>query len=613
MTRISVMGTEHKVGILYITDRGLALAEGLQRLYPKAVIARFNTVAAEQLWDTQRVLIFIMATGIVVRTIGPLVKDKKKDPAVIVLDEKGKFAVSLLSGHLGGANEHAKEIAHFLKGKAVVTTASDVNNLTSIDMWARQKGLVIEDWREVSRIGTRLLNKGMLKVYTEARLDLPDDFMEVDDPEKADAVITNRVNLPGKEPLVLRPKNLLIGIGCNKGTQADEIEEAVKKALAENNLSFLSIQLLATIDRKGSEPGLVNFVKRHGFGISVFTAGELNSVKGITKSDAAFKATGAQAVAEPAALLASGSDKLLVLKHKIGNVTVAVAERPFSVKSEALSVKRAEEELEGRLRSEIGNRKSESSKGMIYIVGTGPGNLEHITPRALRAIESSETIVGYGTYLNLIRELLAGKEVVSTGMTKEIERCRKAADLAIAGRTVSVVSGGDPGIFAMAGLVFEILKDHDDQDRALQVEVEVIPGISALNACAARLGAPLMHDFAAISLSDRLTPWDLIEKRLEAAAMSDLVIVLYNPKSAGRQDQIGKAVDIILKWRNPQTPVGLVKAAMRENEDVAITNLEEILSRVIDMQTTVIVGNSKTFIWNNRMITPRGYETKFKV
>jgi precorrin-3B C17-methyltransferase len=254
-----------------------------------------------------------------------------------------------------------------------------------------------------------------------------------------------------------------------------------------------------------------------------------------------------------------------------------------------------------------------NTQNCIYIVGTGPGSLEHITPRAVWAIEESDVIVGYGTYLNLIRELLAGKEVISTGMSKVVERCRKAVELAIAGRTVSVISGGDPGIFAMAGLVFEILQNHGDRERALQLSVEVVPGISALNACAARLGAPLMHDFAAISLSDRLTSWDLIEMRLEAAAASDLVVVLYNPKSTGRQNQIAKAVDIVLKRRSPQTPVGIVRAAMREDESVTITSLKEILSHPIDMQTTVIIGNSKTFVWNNRMITPRGYENKFKI
>ncbi|PIX89189.1 MAG: precorrin-3B C(17)-methyltransferase, partial [Nitrospirae bacterium CG_4_10_14_3_um_filter_44_29] len=222
---------------------------------------------------------------------------------------------------------------------------------------------------------------------------------------------------------------------------------------------------------------------------------------------------------------------------------------------------------------------------------------------------------------------------VSTGMTQEIDRCKKAVELAISGRTVSIISGGDPGIYAMAGLVFEMLKNETEKQRSGEMEtkeqhrtetspihrftdspiqVEVIPGVSALNACAARLGAPLMHDFASISLSDRLTPWEVIEKRLDAAAKSDFVIILYNPKSKGRAEHINKAREIILKYRKPETPVGIVKGAMREDEKIVIADLKNMLEHEIDMQTTVIIGNSQTFVWNNRMITPRGYEKKFK-
>lgn len=589
------MGTENSVAILYITKKGLDLADRLTGLYARALVTRFNSNRVAQLWDTQSALIFIMAAGIVVRTIAPLIKDKRRDPAVVVLDEKGRFAISLLSGHLGGANECAEEIAAFLEGKAVITTSSDVNNMTSIDIWARQNNLVIENWKKVPRTATRFLNRGLLRVYTDVLLDLPDHFIKVDEPEAGDVIITNKSDLPGKDKLILRPRNLVIGIGCNKAAQSDEIEEAVKKILKGNNLSVLSIRSLATIDRKGNEPGLLAFAEKYNLEINTFTPGELNTVKGILKSEAAFKATGAQAVAEPAALLASGADKLLVAKQKMGNVTIAVAEKQLKVKSEKLKM------------------KGKKPGGRIYIVGTGPGGIEHITPHAQNAIEASDVIVGYDTYLNLIQGLIKGKEIISTGMTKEVERCRKAVELAISGETVSVISGGDPGIFAMAGLVFEILKNHNALCDPAHVAVEVIPGISALNACAARLGAPLMNDFAVISLSDRLTPWKLIEKRLEAASMSDLVIVLYNPKSTGRQGHIKKAADIVLQQRSPETPVGIVKAAMREDEHIAITNLEGMLNHDIDMQTTVIIGNSQSFIWNNRMITPRGYENKFKI
>lgn len=191
-------------------------------------------------------------------------------------------------------------------------------------------------------------------------------------------------------------------------------------------------------------------------------------------------------------------------------------------------------------------------------------------------------------------------------MMKEVERARQCLELAASGKKVALVSGGDPGIYAMAGLVFEMARERNDS-----VRIEVIPGIAALNACAARLGAPLMHDFAAISLSDLLTPWPLIEKRLEAAAQADFVIVLYNPKSKKRTEHIERAREIVLAQRGPETPVGIVTAATRENEVVALTTLEKMLEAEIGMQSCVIIGNSATFTWRDFMVTPRGYAGKY--
>lgn len=229
-----------------------------------------------------------------------------------------------------------------------------------------------------------------------------------------------------------------------------------------------------------------------------------------------------------------------------------------------------------------------------------------MTPAAGEALAASEVIIGYQTYLDLIPEFLAGKEVIASQMMKEVDRCRKALDLAAEGKTVALVSGGDPGIYAMAGLVFEMAKEQGDS-----VEIEVIAGIAALNACAARLGAPLMHDFAAISLSDLLTPWEKIEQRLEAAASADFVVAIYNPKSKKRAEHIVRAREILLKHRSPETPVGIVTAATRENERIVLTTLAKMLESEIDMQTTIIVGNSTTFAWQGVMVTPRGYAAKY--
>lgn len=220
----------------------------------------------------------------------------------------------------------------------------------------------------------------------------------------------------------------------------------------------------------------------------------------------------------------------------------------------------------------------------------------------------ADCIIGYRTYLDLIPELLAGKEVLSSEMMKEVDRCRTSLALVREGRRVALVSGGDPGVYAMAGLVFELAAEGNQQ-----IDIEIIPGIAALNACAARLGAPLMHDFAAISLSDLLTPWELIEKRLAAAAAADFVIVIYNPKSKKRTGQIARAREIMLLHRSPQTPVGIVTAATRDHERLALTTLQEMLQSEINMQSTVIIGNSQTFTWRNFMVTPRGYAEKYRL
>ncbi|MCG2824032.1 MAG: precorrin-3B C(17)-methyltransferase [Desulfurivibrionaceae bacterium] len=229
-----------------------------------------------------------------------------------------------------------------------------------------------------------------------------------------------------------------------------------------------------------------------------------------------------------------------------------------------------------------------------------------MTPAAGEALGAAEVIVGYQTYLDLIPEFLVDKEVLASQMMKEVDRCRKALDLAAQGRIVALVSGGDPGIYAMAGLVFEMAREQ-----SVTVDIEVIAGIAALNACAARLGAPLMHDFAAISLSDLLTPWEKIERRLEAAASADFVVVIYNPKSKKRAEHIVKAREILLAHRSPETPVGIVTAATRENERIVLTTLGKMLESEIDMQTTIIVGNSMTFAWQGFMVTPRGYAAKY--
>ena len=250
--------------------------------------------------------------------------------------------------------------------------------------------------------------------------------------------------------------------------------------------------------------------------------------------------------------------------------------------------------------------------GKLMLVGFGPGQHEHLTARARSAIEEAEVVIGYTTYIKLVKSLCEGKQVIYTGMTEELSRARKAIDMACAGQRVALISSGDVGIYGMAGPAFEILKERGWK-RGEGIEVEVVPGVTAASACASVLGAPLVHDFCTISLSDLLTPWNLIVERLEAAAKADFVVALYNPKSGRRTKQIAEAQRIMLRHRSPKTPVGLVKSCYRDLQKIVLTTLDDMLNHEIGMLTTVIIGNSRTFEFEGLMVTPRGYQTKYEL
>jgi precorrin-3B C17-methyltransferase len=252
--------------------------------------------------------------------------------------------------------------------------------------------------------------------------------------------------------------------------------------------------------------------------------------------------------------------------------------------------------------------------GKLYIVGVGPGHHDHMTFRAKDAIKESDTIVGYETYVNLVQDLIEGKDVYRYAMTQEVERAHQCIDLAKSGKTVSLVSSGDPGIYGMAGLIYEILAESGWNPKD-GLPVEIIPGVSALNSCASIVGSPLMTDFAVLSMSDLLVPWEIITKRVEAAAQGDFVIVIYNPSSKKRIHQLQDARKIILKYRKPTTPVAIIKGAFRNSQSVVLTDLENLPnhSDKLGMISTVIIGNSSTYAYKDLMINPRGYKSKYNI
>ncbi|MBQ7723695.1 MAG: precorrin-3B C(17)-methyltransferase [Selenomonadaceae bacterium] len=240
----------------------------------------------------------------------------------------------------------------------------------------------------------------------------------------------------------------------------------------------------------------------------------------------------------------------------------------------------------------------------ISVVGIGPGGLDEMTPKARKAIEEAQVVAGYNTYIKFIEKILGGKKIIGRAMMQEVERSQLAIEEALTGRNVAVVSGGDAGVYGMAGLVLKMILDLPEKDRP---QLEIIAGVSAVNAAAAILGAPLMNDFAIISLSDLMTPWEVIQKRVLAAAQGDFVIALYNPKSKRRVTQLAEVQKILLRFREKNTPVGIVTNAGRDGESKIISTLENFTREEVNMFSLVIIGNSQTFVKAGYMLTPRGY------
>jgi len=321
-----------RIALLAITHGGKKLAAKLaEKLSGSVVLDVSEGIAATlgRCWRDFDAFVCIMAAGIVVRSIAPLLMDKRNDPCVLVLDEQGRHVVSLLSGHLGGGNELAREIAALTCGTAVITTASDTLGLPAIDLWAKAQNLMVADKDALTRASARLVNSGQLRLFSEvAVISLPQGLVQVSDPEEAEVIVSNRKSWRA-EALHLYPRNLVVGVGCNRGTEAKEIAEALDELLTEKGLSPQGIRNLASIDLKADEDGLLAFAAENGWQIEFFSKEELNSVGNVSRSEAVFSAVGAIGVAEPAALLSAENNDLLAGKRKWQNVTLAVARANF--------------------------------------------------------------------------------------------------------------------------------------------------------------------------------------------------------------------------------------------------------------------------------------------
>ena len=240
--------------------------------------------------------------------------------------------------------------------------------------------------------------------------------------------------------------------------------------------------------------------------------------------------------------------------------------------------------------------------GKLYVVGFGPGGYEHMTAKCIDVIKNADVVTGYTTYVNILKEYFPDKNYIATPMMQEVKRCEMAVEEAMKDQTVAMVSSGDSGIYGMAGIIYQVA-----EEKGAQIEIETVPGVTAASAAASVLGAPLMHDFAVISLSDLLTPWEKIEKRLLCASEADFVICLYNPSSKKRHDYLQKACDLMMRSKDPDTVCGTVSNIGREGETFRVMTLKELRDTRVDMFTTVYIGNSQTKMLNGKMVTPRGY------
>lgn len=592
--RTTVGEAEATIGAVAVTAAGRAAADALRDAWPGRVrIARDLPEA----WRTCDAVVAFLAVGATVRLLAPLLAGKATDPPVVCVDETRTYAVAVLGAHRGG-NRLAHRVAAVLGCEPVVTTASDRRGVTPLDSYGADLGFTVRG--PLARVGAAVLSGEPVRLdgadgwplpplppnVTSGADAAPGNPAGPDDTGVSGSsavpdgpggrgmcriVVSDEVAVPA-QALVYRPKSLVVGVGSARGAPAAEVGALIDATLADAGLAAESVRCLATIDRKAREPGIAAAAAERGWSLVTHPAGALAAVPVPNPSETVRAAVGTPSVAEAAALLTARSQgrdaELVAGKRRTGAATAAVA----------------------RLRP----------RGRLWIVGIGPGARDLLPARAVTALRRASVVVGLDRYVEQVRDLLhPGTRVIASGLGHEEQRARTAAAEASAGRAVALLGSGDAGVYAMAGPALEFT--------AADVDVEGVPGITAALAAASLLGAPLGHDHAYISLSDLHTPWEVIERRIRAAAEGDFAVCFYNPRSRARDRQLAEALRLLAAHRPPGTPVGYVREAARPGQAVTLTTLAEIDPRQVDMLTVVIVGSSESRIVAGRFVTPRGY------
>jgi cobalt-precorrin 5A hydrolase / precorrin-3B C17-methyltransferase len=558
------------IGLIATTANGRRNAAHLTGAWTDARL--YEGTAKEALhraWNECDGIVFFLATGATVRLIAPLLESKHRDPGVVTVDDAGNFAVALCGGHEGGANALAARVAETLGGTPVITTASDSVGVTALDSLGEKLGLQLEGNSNLASVGAALVSGEKVSLVTDRRWPLgplPENIVLTTEREAPMILISDRLVETPRPAVVFRPPSLVAGVGCSRGVGAEEILDLLRRSLAEAGLIEKSVAALASIDVKRDEAGLREAAEKLDLPIHFHPAEALSVVEVPNPSELVREAVGTPSVAE-AAVVSSGAE-LVLEKRKSAKATVAIGRLPV--------------------------------RGRLALVSLGPGEDTLIPPLAREALVSSELVVGLDQYVDRIGHLLrSGTRVLTLPLGNEVERAELALSEAHAGGSVALVSSGDVGIYAMASPALE-LADED-------VDVVVVPGVTAAQAAASLLGSPLGHDHCSVSLSDLLTPWGVIQDRIRAAAQGDFVVSLYNPRSKGRDWQLGKVKEILLEHRPPDTPVGIVKDAYRPTQQMILTDLASLRPEDVDMLTIVLVGSSQTRVVAGRMVTPRGY------
>ena len=541
-------------------------------------------------WSSASAFVVVGACGLVTRLIAPLLSGKDRDPAVVVVDPEGRFAIPLLGGHAAGAEQLSQRVAASLGGQAVLTGATAAMGRLNLDSfgqawgWRRGQG----DWSGLMQAAARDSAPLLVEARHGSRrwLDLPAAAGLQAAPANATATPAMVVDIHSGDGCRWHPPSLWLGLGCERHTSLSLLERLVDQTLADLQLAPEAVAGLASIDRKADEPALLALAAQRHWPMRWFDAPRLAAVPVPNPSTAVAQEMGTASVAEASALLAAGPEAQLLQTKRI--------ERAGSGEQGAATLAIA-----------LAESQWAPQRGQLHLVGSGPGSLDLLTGDARRALAEATVWVGYGLYLDLLEPLRRPDQLRWDGqLTEERARCALALELASQGLNVALVSSGDSGIYAMAGLALELWLAQAADGRPSFV---VHPGISALQLAAARAGAPLMHDFCTISLSDRLTPWAVIERRLQAAAAGDFVVALYNPRSQGRDWQLARAQELLLEGRPAETPVAIARQLGRADEAVSLHSLGELPVEQVDMLTLVLVGNSTSYAQDGRMVTPRGY------